>query len=321
MSVAHDTSCQRFVPPSSIALNRSFKDVLHSFVPLADTDLQSFTYALSDIIVDQAERYGMIMRCHNLVWHQSLPSWVTSTRWDNATLLAIMVNHIANVVSHFRGKCYAWDVVNEALYTDGTFRGSSNRTTEATSIWYTTIGPAYIPIAFSITHAVDPLAKLYYNDYNIESLATQAPKINGVINMVKLIRAYRVPIHGIGLQAHFAASNLPDVSDLVSALTSFTSMGLEVAYTELDVKSPKANPDRAGEALGYSNAVQACLQVPQCKGWTVWGFTEKYSWLGSFVPPYEGDLFDTSGFKTPSYYAALNTLPTCWSWPWIDWFK
>lgn len=251
----------------------------------------------------------MIMRCHNLVWHQSLPSWVTSTQWNNATLLEIMINHITNVVTHFRGKCYAWDVVNEALYTDGTYRGSSNRTAEATSIWYSTIGPAYIPIAFKTAHAADPLARLYYNDYDIEIPSKQIQKINGVINIVNLIRAYCAPIHGIGLQAHFTASSMPNITGLVSGLTTFANLGLDVAYTELDVKSPIASPNRTGEALGYATAVQACFQVPRCRGVTVWGFTEKYSWLKSFVPPYEGDLFDSSGNKTLAYNSVLNALP------------
>lgn len=276
--------------------------------------LNSFTYAVSDIIVDQAEANGKFMRCHNLVWHQSLPSWVTGTSWDNATLIATMKNHISNVVTHFRGKCYAWDVVNEALYTDGTYRGSSNRTSEATSIWYTTIGPAYIPIAFATAHAADPLARLYYNDYNIEIPRTQSPKINGVVSIVNLVREYYAPIHGIGLQGHFTASNLPSVNDLVSALTTYTSLGLEVAFTELDVKSPVLNPNRTGEAIGYANAVQACLQIRECRGWTVWGFSEKYSWLTSSSPPYEGNLFDASGVKTSSYYSVLNALPLCNGW-------
>lgn len=252
----------------------------------------------------------MIMRCHTLVWHQSLPTWVTSGQWNQTALLNIMTNHIRNVVTHFKGRCYAWDVVNEALYADGTYRGSSNRTAEATSIWYSTIGPSYIPIAFSTAHEYDPSARLYYNDYNIEIASTQSPKIKGVVNIINLIKAWGAPIHGIGMQAHFTAATMPNVTDLVSALDIYTGAGIqEVAYTELDVKSPAASPNRTAEALGYAKAVQACLSVRQCVGVTVWGFSEKYSWLGSMVPPCVGDLFDAAGHKNPEYYAALNAFP------------
>ena len=113
----------------------------------------SFNYANADKIVAQAEANGQLMRCHALVWHSQVPSWVTNGNFDNATLISIMKNHIANVVGHYKGKCYAWDVVNEALNEDGSYRTSG-------SIWGSTIGPAFIPIAFAAAAAADPAAKL-----------------------------------------------------------------------------------------------------------------------------------------------------------------
>lgn len=269
---------------------------------------------MADDIVAQADSYGMIMRCHSLVWHQSLPPWVTYTKWTNSTLLVVMKNHITNVVRHFRGKCYAWDVVNEALYTDGSYRGSYDSSTEESSLWYTTIGPAYIPIAFATASAADPSAKLYYNDYNIEVPATQGDKIQGVHNLVAMLKEYNAPIHGIGLEGHFSALKIPSVDDLISGLQNLSSLGLEVAYTELDVQSPVSVPNRTGEAIGYTNAVAACLQVASCVGWTVWGFTEKYSWLNMRRPPAEGDLWDEVGVQNLAYDYALTSLPTCWGW-------
>lgn len=285
----------------------------------------NFSYSLADTIVTQASNNSIFMRCHNLVWHQSLPAWVTGTAWDNATLIAIMTNHITNVVTHFRGKCYAWDVVNEALYTDGTLRGSSNRTTEATSLWYTTIGPAYIPIAYRAAHAADPFARLYYSDFDAEILSRQAPKINGVVNnIVGLLRAYGAPIHGIGVQGHLTAATVPTAADLAAAMRVYTALGLEVAFTELDVRSSTTAPNRTAEAIGYANVVAACLAVVGCRGWTVWGFTEKYSWLTTSVPPYEGDLFNSTGSPMLAYEAAVAGLPMRLAgsgWNWVDWMS
>lgn len=75
----------------------------------------TFSYTNADKIVAQSQANGQIMRCHALIWHSQVPSWVTNGWFDNATLISIVKNHIANVVGHYKGKCYAWDVVNEAL--------------------------------------------------------------------------------------------------------------------------------------------------------------------------------------------------------------
>lgn len=258
----------------------------------------SFNYDLSDRIVNQALNNGIIMRCHTLIWHQSVPPWVTEGNFDNATIVEIIKNHITNVVTHFRGKCYAWDVVNEAVDANGFFRGDK---TPSESIWYSKVGPAFIPIAFAAAAAADPSAKLYYNDYNIEYAS---PKTDAVINIVKSIRAYGARIDGVGLQGHFKTGELPATSRLVSALTSFTTLGVDVAYTELDLETPASSPDFAQQALDFATVVKACKQVPRCIGITTWGFTDKYTFLTGKLP----DLWDTNLQKKPAYYSALAAL-------------
>ena len=84
----------------------------------------SFSFAGGQTTIDLAKVTGKKVRCHNLVWHEELPSWVSSGTWTNATLLAAMQNHITQVVQHYGNNCYAWDVVNEALNDDGTWRQS-----------------------------------------------------------------------------------------------------------------------------------------------------------------------------------------------------
>jgi endo-1,4-beta-xylanase len=117
----------------------------------------TFNYANGDAIVDLAEKNGQLLRCHTLVWYNQLPSWVTNGGFDNATLIEILENHITEEVTHYKGKCYAWDVVNEAISDDA---GAPLRD----NIFLSTIGEAYIPIAFAAAAAADPEAKLYYND-------------------------------------------------------------------------------------------------------------------------------------------------------------
>jgi endo-1,4-beta-xylanase len=98
-----------------------------------------FNYENGDVVVDLAEKNGQLLRCHTLVWYNQLPSWVTNGGFDNATLIEILKNHITEEVTHYKGKCYAWDVVNEAISDDS---GAPLRD----NIFLSTIGESYIPI-------------------------------------------------------------------------------------------------------------------------------------------------------------------------------
>jgi endo-1,4-beta-xylanase len=274
----------------------------------------TFSYGNADAIVAQAAASGQIMRCHALVsqllaecmtvvekhqltssqiWHSQVPSWVTNGNFNNATLISILQNHIANVVGHFKGKCYAWDVVNEALNEDGSYRTSD-------SVWGRTIGAtSFIPLAFKAAAAADPNARLYYNDYNIEKAGSKA---NGVLNLVRMVKAAGAPIHGVGLQGHFTTGQVGAASGLVSVLNSYAALGVEVAYTELDMRTPSSSPDFAQQAADLATVVSACRQVAACVGITTWGFTDKYTWISNSAPL----IWDTNLQKKAAYNSILN---------------
>ncbi|KAK4120668.1 carbohydrate-binding module family 1 protein [Parathielavia appendiculata] len=252
----------------------------------------TFSYANADRIVAQAQANGQIMRCHALIWHSQVPSWVTNGRFDNATLISILKNHIANVVGHYKGKCYAWDVVNEALNEDGTYRSSD-------SVWGRTIGPAFIPIAFKAAAEADPQAKLYYNDYNCDK---PGAKSTGAQNLIRMVKAYGAPIHGMGLQGHLTTGQVGSASQYVSNLQAFANLGVEVAFTELDIATPSSNPNFNQQATDYATIVSACKQVAACIGITTWGFTDKYTWISNSYPL----IWDRNLQKKAAYNAILN---------------
>lgn len=123
------------------------------------------------------------------MWHQQLADWVTSGTWTNETLSAVLVNHVTNLVEHFGDRCYAWDVVNEALSDSGT--GNLNdAATWRQDIWYDTIGPEFINIAFKAAqNAVKKhnlKVKLYYNDYNIESAGNKSTAAQALVKRLKV---------------------------------------------------------------------------------------------------------------------------------------
>ncbi|KAK0384413.1 hypothetical protein NLU13_8500 [Sarocladium strictum] len=222
---------------------------------------------------------------------------VTSGSFDNQTLISIMQNHITNVVSHYKGKCSHWDVVNEALNDDGTFRSD---------VFHATIGDAYIPIAFRAAAAADPTVKLFYNDYNLELAGA---KSTAAQNIVKLIKSYGARIDAVGFQGHLVVGQVASYTEYQSNFEAFTDLGVEVAFTELDIRMelPSTTQKLQQQATDYGNVIRACALTEKCIGVTTWGLTDAHSWIPSTFSGYGDALpWDSNYQKKPAYNAILE---------------
>jgi endo-1,4-beta-xylanase len=181
----------------------------------------------ADSIVAFAQRNGLRVRGHNLCWHNQTPAWMFKDSAGNTVtkevLLQRLKDHITTVVSRYKGKIYAWDVVNEAISDkpDEYLRNSE---------WYKICGEEYIAKAFEYAHAADPNAILFYNDYN----EINAVKREKIYRLLKSLKDAGVPIQAIGLQGHWAI-NEPSEQQLDSTLARFSSLGLKMQITELDI--------------------------------------------------------------------------------------
>ncbi|EED16894.1 endo-1,4-beta-xylanase, putative [Talaromyces stipitatus ATCC 10500] len=259
----------------------------------------SYTFSQGDQIASLAKTNNDYLRCHNLVWYNQLPSYITSGSWTNETLIAALKEHINGVVTHWKGQCYAWDVVNEALNEDGTYRQN---------VFYQHIGEAYIPIAFAAAAAADPNAKLYYNDYNIEYPGAKA---TGAQNIVKSIQAAGARIDGVGLQAHFIVGQTPSLASQKANMAAFTALGVDVAITELDIRMtlPDTSALQTQQSTDYQTTTTACVQTKGCVGITLWDFTDKHSWVpGTFSGQGDACPWDSNYKKKPAYYGILAGL-------------
>jgi endo-1,4-beta-xylanase len=268
----------------------------------------SFDFSAADQLVNVARQNGQKVRGHTLLWHNQLPKWLTDGVADGSItadrLRTILRDHIFAEAGHFRGKIWQWDVVNEAINDDGTMRNT---------IWLEKLGPGYLADAFRWAHQADPHALLFYNDYNIEFTGA---KHDAAVALVKSLKAQGVPIHGVGLQGHLGLQyGLPDAPTLAANLKHFTDAGLAVAWTEVDVRMPMPNDvyKSQAQAQGYSIVAQACLLNPRCLSLTVWGYTDKYSWIpGWFTDPPQGaaNLLDENFQAKPAYQAVRTVLAT-----------
>ncbi|MFC0504746.1 endo-1,4-beta-xylanase [Micromonospora costi] len=245
----------------------------------------TFTFGNADRIVASAQANGQRVRGHALAWHSQQPGWVQNL--SGSALRSAMVNHITRVASYYRGKIYAWDVVNEA-FADGGSGGRRDSNLQRT-------GNDWIEVAFRTARAADPGAKLCYNDYNTDG---QNAKSNAVYAMVSDFKARGVPIDCVGFQSHFNAQS-PVPADYQANLQRFADLGVDVQITELDIEG-----SGTAQADNYARVVRACLAVSRCTGITVWGIRDSDSWRASGTPL----LFDAAGNKKPAYTATLNAL-------------
>ena len=243
-----------------------------------------FNFSTGDRIYNWAVQNGKRVRGHTLAWHSQQPGWMQSL--SGSALRQAMINHINGVMAHYKGKIYAWDVVNEA-FADGNSGGRRDSNLQRT-------GNDWIEVAFRTARAADPAAKLCYNDYNIDNWTWA--KTQGVYNMVRDFKSRGVPIDCVGLQSHFNG-NSPYTSNYRTTLQSFAALGVDVQITELDIQG--------GSATTYANVTNDCLAVSRCTGITVWGVRDSDSWRGASTSPL---LFDGNGNKKAAYTSVLNAL-------------
>lgn len=269
-----------------------------------------FDFSDGDKVVRFAEVHGMKVRGHCLVWDHSNPKWLTDGQFSPAQLLHLLEEHIETVAKHYAGQVFAWDVVNEALDENGNLKDS---------IWYnqpgvglSDEGTAYLEQSFRWAHQADPRALLFYNDAGGEGLNR---KSDAIYAMVKDFRSRGVPIDGVGIQMHISQPDY-DTDAIAANIARLTKLGLQIHITELDVSLPidsegvAQKEDLLRQAEIYRGVVRACMSNPGCTAIQTWGFTDKYSWIGSHTHGTRGAAlpFDRSYKPKPAYGAMLKEL-------------
>ncbi len=262
-----------------------------------------FQFSDADRFVEFGTKNNMFITGHTLIWHSQAPKWffVDSAGKDvsREVLIKRMKNHITTVVSRYKGRIKGWDVVNEAILDDGSFRKSK---------FYNIIGEDFIRLAFEFAHAADPSAELYYNDF---SMALEG-KRKGVVNMLMKLKNAGIKVAGVGMQGHLGL-DYPAIGDFEKSMLAFFATGAHVMITELDVTvlpSPRPNmgadvsqnyaykkeinpyadglPDAIGTKLRnrYVDFFKLFLKHQEkISRVTLWGVTDGDSWKNNWPVP------------------------------------
>jgi len=231
----------------------------------------AFDFRDADAVVRFAQAHNMKVRGHCLVWDHDNPAWLAQGHFTSAQMSKLLQEHISKVMKHYAGQVFAWDVINEALDENGHLRDSP-----------------------------------WYNQPGIKS--------DAIYSLLKDFKQRGVPIDGVGLQMHISSLDF-DTAAIAANTARLTALGLQVHITELDVSLPLnadevQKEDLARQAEVYRGIVRACLQSAGCTAIQTWGFTDKYSWIGSHSHGTRGAAlpFDRTYKPKPAYDALRSGL-------------
>ena len=286
-----------------------------------------FDFTQADRFVDYGIRHNMAVIGHCLIWHSQLAPWFcVDKKGQNVspeTLKARMKNHIQTIVRRYKGRVKGWDVVNEAIEDNGSWRKSK---------FYEILGEDFIRLAFEYAHEADPDAELYYNDYSM----TRPGRVATVVKMVNEFKAKGVRIDAIGMQTH-SDMTYPDFKTFEDAIVTFGSTGCKVMITEWDMSVLPSPYENIGANISDTVAYRSQMN-PYVNGvpdsvtavWnqrvieffnifnrhadiisrvTVWGLSDRTSWKNDFPVRGRTDyplLFDRNCQPKPVIKQLMN---------------
>lgn len=291
--------------------------------------LNQFDFSVADKYVQLGLQNNMYIVGHALVWHSQLADFMQNIQ-SSTEMNAHVQNHVNTVVSRYKGKINAWDVVNEAFNEDGTLR---------TSVFYNQMGEDYIDQVFQWAAKADPDADLIYNDYNVYKPSKRA----GILRLVEKLKSNGTKISGVGVQAHWDL-NSPSLQEIEQIILDISSVGVPVSFTELDISVLPSPWELVGAEVSqnfselegdptmnpYPNGLPDAIQNQLAKRYedifklfikhkdkisrvTFWGVMDKHSWLNDW--PIKGRtnyplLFDRNYQPKKAYQSVIHATTT-----------
>jgi len=266
--------------------------------------LNEFDFDECDTVVDFGNQHGLHVRGHTLVWGNALPGWLEAL--PNVALWQVLHHHVSTLVSRYRGRTLAWDVVNEAVNPDG--KGDDGIIYRDTSFWFRRLGPLVYDSAFWWAHLADSTAALFYNDHSLERSGAWGMAI---YDFVAGLKRRQVPITGVGLQFHVTINTRLDTLRIRADMERLAALDLDLHITELDVligHSPATADELTRQARVYQTVLGLCLAVSRCTAFSIWGFTDRRQSRAGVTWKDDPLIFDREYRRKPAYLALWAEL-------------
>jgi len=261
-----------------------------------------FNFSEVDQLINYCRNNNLSIHGHTLVWHQQNPDWLNSFQGTRDDWDRLLKTHIQSIVRYYRPNILSWDVVNEAFNEDGTLRNN---------IWFQHLGSAYIEKAFVYAKEANPEAKLFYNEYGLESNPT---KLKAVIQYFNSLRNRGIQIDGIGLQMHVSTA-YSEISMIENAIQTISNNHYLLHLSELDISlNPLSKEytltqdDLNDQADLMYKIMRAYKNIPSELqfGITFWGISDQYSWIRSYYNRIDYPLLFDENYQPKPIYCKLK---------------
>ncbi len=274
----------------------------HFFMTPCHPKRDTFNFEVPDRVAEWARLHNKLLRGHTLVWYPYVPKWLSGGSLTPEGRTALLEKHIKTVVGRYKGRMYAWDVVNEPFEGDGSYRKS---------FFYKNFGREYIEKSLRWAHEADPDALLFINDYSTEE---KNRKSDALYALAADLVARGVPLSGIGFQMHLSLEKNIDFANVAENLRRFAALGLDIHFTEVDVKikEPAAAADLEEQATIYRNLVRVFLAETRCKAFVVWALSDTTSWIPAYFKGYgSACILDNRYMPKPAFEALKQEFNGC----------
>lgn len=300
------------------------------------------TYYIDNIVVSTTPFSTPVAKSAARGSRAQTTKYILKTPEEKKTrLLEAMEKWIKECMEHMGNNVVAWDVINEPIGDDITFRGidggwmsnsddengvpdSAPVETEEDGLtlnwrsasgnqhfyWGYYLGIDYAVKAFEYARKYSPNgAKLFVNDYNLE---TSPAKLAKLIEFVNKIEQGGSTVDGIGTQMHVSMNIEKEKVDAM--FQTMAATGKLVRITELDVKIGSKSPSAeqyAQQAECYRMIINSYFEnVPaaQQSAITMWTLSDNADEHKYWIPDDAPNLFDSNYNRKHAYKGVCDAI-------------